>query len=72
MRKTAASLLMIFLVIALVGCGKSDTVKKVEEAITAIGEVNEDSGAVIKNAESLYDVLTDKEKEKAVSTCGTI
>ena len=64
MRKTAASLLMIFLVIALVGCGKSDTVKKVEEAITAIGEVNEDSGAVIKNAESLYDVLTDKEKEK--------
>lgn len=64
MKKTAVNLLVLFFMIALVGCGKSDTVKKVEEAITAIGVVNEDSGAVINNAESLYDVLTDKEKEK--------
>ena len=47
----------------LCGCGKSQTIKDVENAINNIGEVTLESGELIKTASNLYDILTDKEKE---------
>lgn len=43
---------------------KSEAVKSAEDAISAIGEVSVDSGDAIANAEKLYGILTDTEKEK--------
>lgn len=58
------SLLIAFatLTMLLTGCGKSEAVKAAEEAITAIGEIDFDSGNTIANAEKLYNILTDSEK----------
>ncbi len=48
----------------LTGCGKSEAVTATEQAISAIGEVTINSGDAIANAEKMYNILTDSEKEK--------
>ena len=61
--KRIISLLLVFaMCLSLVGCGKSKATKEAEAAIDAIGEVTIDSGDAIKNAEKLYNILTDAEK----------
>lgn len=61
--KRAISLVLVFvLCLSLCACGKSKAAKEAEAAIDAIGEVTIDSGNAIKNAEKLYNLLTDAEK----------
>ena len=55
-------LLSVMVIVLLTGCGKSQAVKDVEEAIGAIGEVSVDKRDAIKNAEKLYNILSDGEK----------
>lgn len=55
------SLIMMLL---LIGCGKSEYVKKTETSISAIGTVTINSGEFIKQAEMDYNALTEKDKSK--------
>lgn len=73
MKKLIALFAALMLCLSLCACEngekggnskKSDLVKSAEEAIEAIGEVTIDSNDAVKNAEKLYEVLTDAEKEK--------
>jgi len=61
MKKIIALVLSFSLLCA---CGKSEAVKTAEEAINAIGTVTANSGDTIANAEKMYGILTDAEKEK--------
>ena len=63
MRRFIAFVLVLVLCLSLSACGKSKAAKEAEAAIEAIGEVTIDSGEAIKNAEKLYNILTDSEKE---------
>ncbi len=56
--------LTLFLLVHLTACGKSQGVKQVEQAIADIGTVTLSSEQEIQNAEDMYEMLTDKEKEK--------
>lgn len=49
-------------------CGKSDTVKNVEEEINSLGTITIDSETDIKNIDEDYDALTDKEKKQVENT----
>ena len=62
MKRLIALLLSVTMCIMLCACGKSQSVKDVENAIDAIGEVTLDSGDTIEKAERLYNFLTDSEK----------
>lgn len=62
MKRFIIYLLVIVMALSLCACGKSEAVKAAEEAINNIGNVTLDSESVIKNAEKLYNVLTDAEK----------
>lgn len=64
MKKRIALFLTLVMCLSLCACGKSEAVKSTEEAIKAIGEVTIDSNDAVKNAERLYEALTDAEKEK--------
>lgn len=64
MKKIFALIMIVIMCVSLNACGKNAAVKAAEEAIAAIGEVNVDSGDAIANAEKLYGILTDAEKEK--------
>ena len=65
MKKTILlTILMVSMCFMLLGCGKSEAVKKVEALIDGIGEVTVDSEESIKEAEEAYNALTDKEKEQ--------
>lgn len=64
MKKAVIFIVSIVLCVSLCVCGKSEAVKSAEDAISAIGEVSVDSGDAIANAEKLYGILTDTEKEK--------
>ena len=64
MKKAVIFIVSIVLCVSLCACGKSEAVKSAEDAISAIGEVSVDSGDAIANAEKLYGILTDAEKEK--------
>ncbi len=55
---------LILWALCLTGCGKSEAVTATEQAISAIGEVTVNSGDAIANAEKMYNILTDSEKEK--------
>lgn len=62
MKRIICFLLVAVMCLSLMGCGKSKAAKEAEKAIDAIGEVTLDSGDAIKNAEKLYNILTDAEK----------
>lgn len=62
MKRIICLLLVLSMCVSLGGCGKSKAAKEAENAIAAIGEVTLDSGEAIKNAEKLYNILTDAEK----------
>lgn len=64
MKKTIAILLAISLCFSLCACGKSAEAKKADELILAIGEVTADSENTILAAQTYYDTLSDKQKEK--------
>lgn len=62
MKRIVLLVLVLALCLSLCACGKSKAAKEAEAAIDAIGEVTIDSGESIKNAEKLYNILTDAEK----------
>lgn len=62
MKRAISLILVLALCLSLCACGKSKAAKEAEAAIEAIGEVTIDSGEAIKNAEKLYNILTDAEK----------
>lgn len=62
MKKALPVLLVIVMCLSLCACGKSQSVKDVEDAIKSIGEVSLDSKEKIEKAERMYDYLTEKEK----------
>lgn len=64
MRRLIAFLLVVLMCIVLCACGKSQSVKDVEEIIDAIGDVTLDSEEIILKAERMYDYLTESEKSK--------
>ena len=57
-------ILSVIIVLLIGGCGKSEAVKKTEDAIAAIGTITLESEGAIIDAEKLYNILTDKEKEQ--------
>lgn len=64
MRKIIALLLVFAMCLPLCACGKSQSVKDVENVIKAIGEVTLESGEAIEKAERMYVYLTEKEREQ--------
>ncbi len=62
-RKIISILFVLILVLSLISCGKSKDAAAAEKAISEIGEVTLDSEESILNAEKLFNILTDKEKE---------
>lgn len=64
MKRVISLVLVLIMCLTLCACGKSQSVKDVEEAIKAIGEVSLESNDAILKAERLYDNLTDSEKSK--------
>ena len=56
--------IIIIICLSLSACGKSEAVKQTEELINAIGEVSLESEDAIKKAETAYDALSEKDKEK--------
>lgn len=72
MRKVIkVSMIGILLCVLLVGCGKSEAAKRVDEKIASIGEISVDSGDAIAEANDAYDKLTEKEK-KTLSNYGKL
>lgn len=61
MKKIIVLFLTVVLVISFTACGKTQSVKDVEAAISNIGEVNLDSDKSITDAEKLYEALSEKE-----------
>jgi len=64
MKKVFCAILAIIMCVCIVSCGKSDAVVAAEDAIAAIGTVTLESEEAILEAEKLYNLLTDDEKEK--------
>lgn len=64
MRRFLSLIMVISISLSLCACGKGKNkdVKAAESAIADIGTVSADSGDKIKNAEKLYNVLSDSEK----------
>lgn len=56
--------LVVIVLLASIACGKSEMVEAAEEAIVNIGNVTLESEAAIKTAESIFNGLTDREKEQ--------
>ena len=63
MKRFLTFLLVLVFTLSLCGCGKTKDASAAEQAIAAIGTVTLDSEDAILNAEKLYGILTDKEKE---------
>lgn len=64
MRKIVALILAAIISLSLCSCGKSENVRAVEKAISDIGKVTIQSGEAIANAERLYNLLTEEEKDR--------
>ena len=66
MRKSIRRFTIIVLssVLFICGCGKSESVRNVENLINGIGEVSIESGEVIKQAEEAYEALSEEDKNK--------
>lgn len=63
MKKILIFVLISIMTVSLAGCGKSKAAIAAEEAISAIGTVTLDSETLITEAEKLYGILTEDEKE---------
>lgn len=63
-KKIVLLLLCVCVTMSICACGKSEATKNAEEAIESIGTVTLESLEKIENAEKLYGILTDAEKEK--------
>ena len=64
MRKAFSVIVLFFGLLILFACGKSEMVKAAEKAIADIGSVTLESEDAIKTAESIFESLTDQEKEQ--------
>ena len=64
MRKIISVIVIAFVLLILIACGKSEMVKAAETAIADIGQVTIESEDAIKTAESIFNGLTDHEKEQ--------
>lgn len=64
MKKIISLILVLAICLSLCSCGKSEAVKKVEEQITAIGEVSLESKNAIDSAQQAFDALTEEDKAK--------
>lgn len=64
MRKTISLIIIAIIALAFTACGKSEMVKAAETAIADIGNVTLESEDSIKKAESIFNGLTDHEKEQ--------
>ena len=64
MKKLKITILSACLLLSLVGCGKSEAAKSVDEKIQAIGTVTLDSDASITDAEEEYSKLSDKDRQQ--------
>lgn len=67
MKKTLLLFLSIAVFLTFAACDKSEYVLAVEEAIAAIGTVTLDSQEAIDSAKTLYDTLTDEDKDKVAN-----
>ncbi len=64
MRRIYSVVIIVIVLLLLTACGKSEMVEAAEEAIANIGNVTLESEAAIKTAESIFNGLTDREKEQ--------
>lgn len=64
MKRGMLLVLALVICLSLCACGKSEAVKKVEEQISAIGEVSLDSKNAIDSAQQAFDALPEDEKAK--------
>lgn len=62
MKKIISFILVIVMCFTLCACGKSDAVVKVEELISAIGEVSLESKSAIDAAQEAFNALPEEEK----------
>jgi hypothetical protein len=62
MKKVISLILVIVMCFALCACGKSEAVVKVEELISAIGEVALESRGAIESAQEAFNALPEEEK----------
>lgn len=62
MKKVFCLLFALALCFSLSACGKSEAVKAVEEQISAIGAIDENSIGKIKEIDNLYSALSEKEQ----------
>lgn len=62
MKKIISLILAIVMCFTLCACGKSEAVVKVEELISAIGEVSVESKSAIDAAQEAFNALPEEEK----------
>jgi len=62
MKKALSLILALLMCFTLCACGKSEAVVKVEELISAIGEVSVESKSAIDAAQEAFDALPEEEK----------
>ena len=62
MKKALSLILVLLMCFTLCACGKSEAVVKVEELITAIGEVSLESKGAIESAQEAFNALPEEEK----------
>lgn len=71
MKKPAALLLALLMCLTLSACGQSEEAKAAADAIDAIGEVTYESGDAIREAEALYEALSEDDR-KTVRNIGKL
>lgn len=63
MKKFVLLLLVMVMVFTLTACGKSEAAQSVDDMISSLEAVDENSRAAIEEAEAAYNALSDKEKQ---------
>lgn len=67
-KRFSAIILALVLVLTLTACGKSEAAQKVDDLISAIGEVTLDSGKAISDAEKALNALDSKDQAQVDGT----
>ena len=65
MKRGISLILALIICLSLCACGKSEAVVKVEELISAIGEVSLESKGAIESAQEAFDALPEVEKSRS-------